>query len=71
MAWSSLLYKFNDAEGLIFAEYKRELAETCNSLKLSESIITFQSQINRTEEVEVSKVNTLNTLGHFINKVKK
>ena len=72
MAWSSLLYKFNDAEGLIFAEYKRELAETCNSLKLSESIITFQSQINRTEEViEVSKVKTMNTLGHFINKVKK
>ena len=71
MAWSSLLYKFNDAEGLIFAEYKRELAETCNSLKMSESIITFQTQINRSEEQEVSKAKTLNTLGHFINRVKK
>ena len=70
MAWSSLLYKFNDAEGLIFAEMKRELAETCSSLKLSESIITIQSQTQTVNElIEVSKAKTIQKIGSYLEKL--
>ena len=41
MAQTSVLYKFNDDDRRIFAQYRMQLSETYEKLKMSSSVVPF------------------------------